>query len=199
MQLSYLLLATAAVFVGPALAQAEDIQAGDFIFIPTAGPPWAHLGRPLEPVATPYGHMGIIARGRNGWLVVHAEGSTMRDGGFVAWPLKRFVGTFEIVAIKRLKAPEQKRKALAQEALTSLSSRGFDTAFVWGGDKLYCTEFVYRMTWRATGLRLVDRLDHIAGRQALSISSVFNSSNLVNVWHGQASQLGRYDLQIRQK
>jgi hypothetical protein len=126
-------------------------QPGDLVFI-SAGGTWSELARFLSRRDRRYSHVGVIARGRHGLVVIHAGGNPLQsEAGVHADSIPFFMAAVTRAGVFRM--PERLRPAfLAYVERASARRLPFDTSFsLRTADRLYCTELVWRGLVAALG------------------------------------------------
>lgn len=102
---------------------------------------------------SPYTHVGILFNQNESWCVLEAIGPVKYT------PLKKWLanGIGAHFTIKRLK----ETRALTQQRLEKLRLEGdrlvgkpYDPYFGWSDDKLYCSELVWKVYKKATGIEI---------------------------------------------
>jgi len=140
-----------------AMPHGDGLQPGDLVF--RASDSWA--GRVVRTVDgdTPFTHVGIVVSTGEDPLVVHAApGSAGEHGGVRAEPLSRYFSSVHArsgAVWRPVGIPSPVRQQAAQVAVGMATTGvrfddGFDLAT---GDRVYCTELVWR-AWQAVGLDL---------------------------------------------
>ena len=101
-----------------------------------------------------YSHCGIIYKNSGGYYVYEAVQS-VRLTPLDAWIARGEGGHY---VIKRLKNSDQ---VLNPDILVKLKQvgaefkgKGYDLAFEWSDDKIYCSELIWKMYQRATGIEI---------------------------------------------
>lgn len=101
-----------------------------------------------------YSHCGLICKNGNDYFVFEAVGPVKRTP-LAEWITRGQEGHF---VIKRLKNADQ---VLTKEALTKMKQVGdgfegksYDIYFDWSDDKIYCSELIWKIYQRATGIEI---------------------------------------------
>jgi hypothetical protein len=134
-----------------AAAVSAAAEPGDLIFI-SAGGTWSELARFLSRREKLYSHVGVIARGRDGLVVIHAGGNPLQsEAGVHADTVGFFMAAVTRVGVYRL--PDAVReKFLAYVKNASARALPFDSEFSLATtERLYCTELVWRGLVAAMG------------------------------------------------
>ncbi|MBB5634266.1 hypothetical protein HDE68_000151 [Pedobacter cryoconitis] len=101
-----------------------------------------------------YSHCGIIFKDKNGYYVLEAISKVKRT------PLAQWIarGKEKSFVIKRLKNADQ---VLQPEVLVKMkragqyfSGKNYDLTFEWSDDQIYCSELIWKIYQRATGLQI---------------------------------------------
>jgi hypothetical protein len=135
-------------FAEAVLAAAEP---GDIIFI-SAGGTWSEFARFLSRREKLYSHVGVIAKGRDGLVVIHAGGNPLQtEAGVHADTVGFFMAAVTRVGLYRM--PEALRgRFLAYVRGASERRLPFDNGFSLDtADRLYCTELIWRGLTAALG------------------------------------------------
>lgn len=101
-----------------------------------------------------YSHCGIIFKDKNGYYVLEAISQVKRT------PLAQWIarGQGKNFVVKRLKNADQvlnpvmlvKMKSEGQQ----LTGRAYDLTFEWSDTQIYCSELIWKIYERSTGLRI---------------------------------------------
>lgn len=101
-----------------------------------------------------YSHCGIIFKDKNGYFVLEAISQVKRT------PLAQWIarGQGKAFVLKRLRHADQvlkpavvmKMKKVGQD----LSGKNYDLTFEWSDDRIYCSELIWKIYQRATGLEI---------------------------------------------
>jgi hypothetical protein len=144
-----------AALVAPASTGAlPDVKDGDIIF---------HTSRSSQSVAiqratgSRYSHMGVIFL-RAGKPTVFEAVGTVRYTPLEQWVARGQGGRF---VVKRLASPltsDQVRRLT--EAAREYEGRRYDLTFEWSDTRMYCSELVWKLFQRATGIR-IGALQHL--------------------------------------
>lgn len=129
----------------------DGLKDGDLIFHSSSSPQAIALQLITH---SPYTHCGMLYKSDKEWLVLeavqHVRSTPLRD-----W-IKR--GKEERFVVKRLK---QERKLQSEHIRTCMiesgkawSGRNYDPVFAWSDSALYCSELIYKIYLRCTGVRL---------------------------------------------
>jgi len=123
------------------------LQPGDVIFLSAPRALWARLASEYSLPRYRHGHVGMIVAGIDGRpLVAHAGGDPTRRRAVVrAVPVEEFLEEAESASLFRMR--DQRAAPAAGRAALRYARRGvlFDTEFsLNNGDKLYCSELVWR-------------------------------------------------------
>ncbi len=151
-----MILRTSLVFillsmVGCGAGELPSLKDGDLVFQDAQSPQSAALR-----IATnsPYTHMGVIFIEEGGPLVYEAVGPVKYT------PLKKWIqqGSNGHFVVKRLKERDQ---ILNEESIRKLRDAGeiyegrpYDFHFGWSGDRIYCSELVWKMYKTALGVEI---------------------------------------------
>jgi uncharacterized protein YycO len=139
-------------------SQVDSLQNGDIIFQTSK----SSQSKAIQ-LATnsKYSHMGLIYQQGNGYVVYEAIQPVK------VTPLKEWIARGENghYVVKRLKNADQ---ILTPEVLTKMKSVGneylnkdYDIYFEWSDDKIYCSELVWKIYQRSTGIEIgqLDKLN----------------------------------------
>ncbi len=99
---------------------------------------------------SPYSHMGIVANGRHGLVVVEAIGP-VKETDLDAW-IRR--GKGHAVTVLRLKPELRPKIPDIVGAARGYLGRPYDALMEWDDEKLYCSELIYKAVFNATGVHL---------------------------------------------
>lgn len=180
--------------------QHKKIQDGDLIFQISK----SDQSKAIQlATASKYSHMGIIFKKENKWYVFEAV-QPVKITRLKSW-IKR--GENKHYVIKRLKNADQiltysviqKMKEIALEYL----GKPYDIYFEWSDNKIYCSELVWKIYKRATGIKIgkleklsdFDLTDSIVRKKlkerygntipldekAISPAKMFNSDKLITI------------------
>jgi uncharacterized protein YycO len=101
-----------------------------------------------------YSHCGIIFKNDTGYSVLEAVQPVKRTG-LSRWISKGLQGHY---IIKRLKNVDKVLTANALQKMNSIGNgftgKGYDIYFDWSDDKMYCSELVWKVYKRATGIEI---------------------------------------------
>ena len=101
-----------------------------------------------------YSHCGLIFKKNGQWLVFEAV-QPVRFTPLEAWAARGLDGKF---VVKRLKNADSVLTPAALEKIgatgKSFLGKNYDTFFGWSDDKIYCSELIWKIYERATGLEL---------------------------------------------
>jgi len=136
---------------GSSFAELPAVNDGDIIF---------HASRSSQSMAiqratgSQYSHMGMILH-RDGKPFVFEAIATVRYTPLDQWIARGTGGRF---VVKRLRAAStlftpHVLRSLRKEAAQSIGYP-YDSAFGWGDDRVYCSELVWKVYWRAIGLHI---------------------------------------------
>lgn len=101
-----------------------------------------------------YSHCGLIFKDKNGYYVLEAISQVKRT------PLKLWInkGQGRSYVVKRLKNAKQiltlQKIAEMKKIGAQFSGKAYDLAFDWSDDKIYCSELIWKIYQRATGLEI---------------------------------------------
>lgn len=133
------------------LVRNGDFRDGDIIFHASL----SGQSRAIQlATGSEYSHCGIIYRTPNGWQVYEAVQPVKLT------PLEKWIsrGKECKFVVKRLREAD---RILTPEVLQKMQVAGkqfigkdYDLAFEWSDDKIYCSELVWKIYHRATGLEL---------------------------------------------
>ncbi len=160
---------------------------------------WARLAARFNADGEGFGHVGIVAAGDDGALIViHAGGDPARaDGRVQEAELTAFLATAREAALYRPLADEAGIAALiAYAAARAAADAPFDRRFsLETADALYCTELVWRALSLAVGKDAVPEKTMRAGAAYIALDDLAESPDLVPVWRsapdGPAQIVGR--------
>jgi len=134
-----------------ASVQVDDLQDGDIIFQTSKSTQSKAIQLATK---SKYSHMGIVYRQGNDYVVYEAIQPVKLT------PLKDWIarGTNGHYVVKRLKNAEQ---ILTSEILKGMKEVGneyknkdYDIYFEWSDDKIYCSELVWKIYQRTTGIEI---------------------------------------------
>jgi hypothetical protein len=193
---AFALAASLGLAVGPAaasttsepLAAAAEAQArsGDVLFKSASGL-WGRLAARASGDGEGFAHVGIVAIGGNGRLVViHAggESSSGRDWRVRTSALASYLDGARFAALYRPALDEAKiARALDYAKKQSERRVPFDHAYSLGSDKeLYCTELVWRALMEATGEDPAPEKSRRMGRTFIMLGDLAASPLLALAW-----------------
>ncbi len=169
-------------FVGAALAAARP---GDVLF--KAEPMfWARLAARFNADGEGFGHVGIVADGGDGALIViHAGGDPARaDGRVQEADFAVFLRSASEAALYRPQADETGVGVLiAYAAARAAQEAPFDRRFsLASADALYCTELVWRALSLAVGRDPVPEKTMRGADAYIALDDLAESPDLVPVW-----------------
>ncbi|MBB6499985.1 YiiX family permuted papain-like enzyme [Pedobacter cryoconitis] len=101
-----------------------------------------------------YSHCGLIFKDKDGYYVLEAISQVKRT------PLKLWInrGQGRSYVVKRLKNAKQiltlQKIAEMKKIGAQFSGKAYDLAFDWSDDKIYCSELIWKIYQRATGLEV---------------------------------------------
>ncbi len=131
--------------------QEQSLQPGDLIFQTSL----SDQSRAIQlATGSRYSHCGIIFKEKDQLYVLEAVQPVKRT------PLHKWIkrGKDEHYVIKRLKEAE---KTLTNSVIQDMQKMGqawegkdYDTAFGWTDDKMYCSELIWKLYNRTTGLQI---------------------------------------------
>lgn len=141
------------------LVDKEEIQNGGLIF-------QTSLSRQSKAIRlatkSKYSHCGLIYQDDKGFYVFEAV-QPVKRAPLDKWTARGQDGKF---VIKRIKNADQ---VLTTSVLTKMkqignqfSGKNYDLAFDWPGDKIYCSELIWKIYQRATGLE-IGKLEKLKG------------------------------------
>jgi hypothetical protein len=128
----------------------EQLRDGDIIF---------HESRSSQSLAiqlatkSRYSHMGILYRDNGRWFVYEAV-QPVKLTPLADWTRRGKDGHF---VVKRLRDPRALTPAVLARMRTSgerYRGKGYDLYFEWSDDRIYCSELVWKIYKRATGLEI---------------------------------------------
>lgn len=100
---------------------------------------------------SPYSHVGIVFL-RDGKPFVYEAVATVRYTPLEEWRKHGDGGRY---VVKRLKAPlDDAQVEKLREAATPFEGKPYDLYFEWTGERIYCSELVWKMYDQALGVRL---------------------------------------------
>lgn len=170
---------------------AAAAQPGDVLF-KSGGGLWGRLAANFSSTDRRYGHVGLVAAGTDGYLmVIHAGGDpASREGRVMREPLTHFLGASERAALYR--------PALGEDALANLVSFAvreaerqtpFDSAFSLDStDALYCTELIWRALSAASDGDATPNKSQRSGKVYIALDDLQMSPLLAPVWRHPASE-----------
>lgn len=129
----------------------DEIKDGDIIFQTSLS---AQSKAIQIATKSKYSHCGLIFKDKGGFYVLEAVQPVKRT------PLEKWIarGAEMHYVIKRLKNADQ---ILTPETITKMkkvgevfSGKDYDLAFGWSDDKMYCSELVWKIYQRATGIEV---------------------------------------------
>ena len=131
--------------------QLPPVKEGDIIFQTSRSNQSVAIQKATH---SPYSHMGLVLS-RDGKPYVLEASATVRYTPLEDW-IKRGIGGHYVV--KRVRYPDkvlsQKVLARLHEEAGRLEGREYDYAFEWSDDRIYCSELVWKLYQRITGLEL---------------------------------------------
>lgn len=129
----------------------EILRDGDIIFHESLSQQSKAIQLATE---SPYSHCGIIYKTNNGLYVLEAIQTVELT------PLKQWIarGTNGHFVVKRLKNADEvltsHRLIKMKEIGNRFKGKTYDLTFEWSDDKIYCSELVWKIYERATGVKL---------------------------------------------
>ncbi|WP_210461945.1 YiiX family permuted papain-like enzyme [Rufibacter roseolus] len=133
------------------LSASNELQNGDLIF---------HTSRSAQSQAiqlatkSKYSHCGIVYKNGNDYFVFEAV-QPVSTTPLAKWIARGEGGHF---VVKRLKNADQvlSKSALAKmkEEGQKLAGKDYDLTFEWSDEKIYCSELIWKVYQRATGLEI---------------------------------------------
>lgn len=194
------MLAAAAVAAAPGLSalQVEDVPSagpatavdvrslgvlrdGDVIFLSAPDALWARMASAWSLPRYGHGHVGMIALDRVGRpLVVHASGDpTRRTATVRAVTVEKFLEEATAASVFRMR--DAGRASIAARLAMAEARRGtpFDTEFsLDNGERLYCSELVWKAMSGALGRDVVPRKAWAYARRVVRLSDLESSPDL---------------------
>jgi hypothetical protein len=139
------------------LAKNNEIQDGDLIFQTDLSP----QSKAVElATKSKYSHCGIIFKKGNEFLVYEAV-QPVRETPLDKWIARGKNGKY---VIKRLKNAD---KVLTPPIVEKMKQQGekfmgkdYDLTFEWSDDRIYCSEFIWKIYQRTTGIE-IGKLQHL--------------------------------------
>lgn len=129
----------------------DSIREGDLIFQTSSSAQSKAIQLATQ---SKYSHCGIIFKDKNGYYVLEAISQVKRT------PLAQWIarGQGKNFVVKRLKNADQvlnpvmlvKMKSEGQQ----LTGRAYDLTFEWSDTQIYCSELIWKIYERSTGLRI---------------------------------------------
>jgi hypothetical protein len=157
-------------------SQFKSLHAGDLIFRQGKGL-WSPYFAGLNSV-TGFSHVGVLIQDGNDWYVLHADADDLSQvGGVQKTPLQQFQSEALTVSVKANHMPElQKQAFVRQLQLMHGQQLKFDDNFELhdGGNKVYCTEYVWLAAQRA-GLDDLGEVVKVMGRDVIMVDSIYQS------------------------
>jgi len=139
------------VFVGTsatAAGAAPDWRDGDIIFQSSRSGQSAAIQLATH---SPYSHVGVVFL-RDGKPYVFEAVATVRYTPLETWATHGDGGRY---VIKRLRNPlTVEQAAKLRTSATPFEGRPYDLYFEWSGERIYCSELVWKMYQQALGVRL---------------------------------------------
>lgn len=139
------------------VCKSQDIRNGDLIFQTST----SSQSKAIQlATGSKYSHCGIIYKEGNNLYVFEAVQPVKRT------PLNKWIarGKDGHYVIKRLKnADKVLTPATLQKMKTvgdSFAGRNYDLTFEWSDDKIYCSELIWKIYKRATGIE-IGKLEHL--------------------------------------
>jgi hypothetical protein len=174
--------AAPAGFIGEARAAARP---GDVLF--KAEPMfWARLAARFNADAEGFGHVGLVAEGADGALIViHAGGDPARaDGRVQATDFGVFLRAATDAALYRPRTDEEGLgRAIAYAAARQAEETPFDRRFSLAtANRLYCTELIWRALALAVGEDPVPVKTVRGGDQFIALDDLAQSPHLSPAW-----------------
>lgn len=169
-------------FIGEARAAARP---GDVLF--KAEPMfWARLAARFNADAEGFGHVGLVAQGADGALVViHAGGDPAQaDGRVQSADFDDFLSAATDAALYRPRTDEEGLgRALAYAAARKAQETPFDRRFSLAtADRLYCTELIWRALALAVGEDPVPVKTMRGGDAFIALDDLAQSPHLAPAW-----------------
>ncbi len=129
------------------LAGEPDLRSGDLVFQTSR----SAQSRAIQlATGSPWSHVGIVERGRDGTWVVEAIGRVSRT----PWRAWRARGASRRVLVARPLGVSAEALDRAVAEAKKLLGRRYDARFGWGDDRIYCSELVAKAFARGAGLTL---------------------------------------------
>ena len=154
----------------------EALQVGDLIFRQGKGF-WSPYFAGLNSV-TGYSHVGVLIQESGDWYVLHADADDLAQvGGVQKTPLQQFQSEALTVSVRSNHMPKlQKQAFVRQLELMHGQQLKFDDNFEIhdGGNKVYCTEYVWLAAKRA-GLDDLGEVVTVMGRDVIMVDSIYQS------------------------
>jgi hypothetical protein len=135
----------------PWAAVTDSLRSGDLIF-------QASLSSQSKAIQlathSPYSHCGVVYRQGNKWVVFEAV-EPVKTTALSNW-IRRGEGQHFVV--KRLKNADQVLTSAVLARMKkigeSMKGKKYDLAFHWSDERIYCSELIWKMYQRATGLEI---------------------------------------------
>ncbi len=135
-----------------------------------------------------YSHAGIVQKTDKGIFIIHSEEDKKngRDGVYVE-SIKEFLDGIHIWAVYRFDLSEKLQKEMIDYAFELKRKKIiFDIDFnLLDDDKMYCSEFIYKVINRSSSKELIKAGKYFVGRKFVTISDLYqnNSSKLIEISH----------------
>lgn len=129
-----------------------------------------------------FSHAGIIFEKDGRLKIVHADADDLTGiGGVREDEIDEFLREAKGVAIGRMKQTDDQNAAIAALAIREdWKKLPFDTHFALDDDgkAIYCTEYVWLVIKRASGVDIVPEKTVLAGKAGIAVDDLLNSSHI---------------------
>lgn len=175
---------------GPLVAEARARALPGDVLFKDGGGLWGSLAAGFSENDDGYGHVGLVAAGADGGLVViHAGGDPATPSGRVQEAsLDFFLRSARAAALYRPKIDSARAgAALAYAHAAVRRDAPFDATFSLATeDELYCTELVWRALSAALGEDAIPHKSERGGKVYVAIDDLQDSPSLAAIWRGEA-------------
>ena len=162
------------------IADKQKLSSGDIIFRKGTSF-WSPFFSTLNS-QTGYSHVGVIVKDRGELYVIHSDSDDLAiNGGVQKTILNQFIEESSLVKFMNNKmTPDVKNKFLKNIGYSLEKKVPFDDDFDIhdNGEKLYCTELLWRSALNSGG-KLGD-VEIIAGKELITVDSIYSSDVLSN-------------------
>lgn len=160
------------------------LRSGDVIFLSAPQALWARIASGYSLPRYRHGHVGMIVEGIDGRpMVVHAGGDPTRPRAVVrAVTVERFLEEARSASLFRMRDARAARDAGREAMRFARRAAPFDTDFsLNNGDKLYCSELIWRAMSSALHRDVVPVKASAYARKVVRLRDIETSPDLVLV------------------